>query len=133
MDRPGEERVRLEQIDLFFEQQRVGTEIDEFLAGDDALDDLLDLAVEQRLAAGDDDDRRAAFIDRLEAFRDAEALIEDRVGIIDLAAAGARQVAAKQRLEHEHQRVASASRQLLADDVGADARLLQEGYRHDGC
>src|SRR5213075_2972254 len=67
MDRPGEKRVGLELVDLFFEQQRVGAEIDEFLAGDDALDDLFDLAMEQRLAAGDDDDRRTALIDRLEA------------------------------------------------------------------
>src|SRR3989442_1995369 len=89
MDRPGEEGVRREQVDLFLEQQRVGAEVDEFFAGDDALDDLLDLTVQQRLATGNDDDRRAAFIDRLEAFADAEALVEDRVGIIDLAAAGA--------------------------------------------
>src|SRR5947209_6872683 len=89
MDRPGEERVRLEQVDLFLKQQRVGAEIDEFFAGDDALDDLLDLTVQQRLATRDDDNRCAAFIDRLVALRNAEPLVEDRIGIIDLAAARA--------------------------------------------
>ena len=109
---PGEERVRLEQVDLLFEQQRVGAEIDEFLAGDQALDDLLDLAVQQRLAAGDDDDRRAAFVDRFEALGDAEPLVQDRVGIVDLAAAGAGQVAAEQRLQHQHERIAPDAAQM---------------------
>ena len=67
MDRPGEERVRLEQIDLLFEQQRVGAQVDEFLPGDQPGDDLIDLAMQQRFAAGDDDDGRAAFVGRVEA------------------------------------------------------------------
>src|SRR6185437_7822991 len=103
MDRPDEIRVRLEAIDLLLEQQRVGAEIDEFLALDDAFNDLLDLAMEQGLAAGDRDNGCAAFIDRFEALLNAEALIEDRIGIIDLAATGASEVAAEQRLEHQHE------------------------------
>src|SRR5438132_1151555 len=89
VDGPGEKRVWPELVDLFFEQQRVGAQIDKFLAGDDLLDDLVDLVMQQRLAAGDDDNRRAALVDRFQAFIDAETLIEDRVRIIDLAAAGA--------------------------------------------
>ena len=61
-----------------------------------------------------------------EAIGDRQPLIQDLVRIIDLAAAGAREVAAEQRLEHQHERIAFAPGQLLADDVGADARLLQE-------
>jgi hypothetical protein len=70
MHGPSEERVRPEQVDLLFEEQRVGAQINEFLARDDALDDLLDLTMKQRLAAGQHDDGRAAFVDRLEAFGD---------------------------------------------------------------
>src|SRR5665213_3453530 len=102
MHRPDEIRAGLEPVDLLFHQQRVGAEVDELLARDDALDDLLDLAMEEGLAAGDRHDGRAAFVDRLEAFRDREALVQDLVGIVDLAAAGAGEVAAEQRLEHEH-------------------------------
>jgi len=50
MDRPGEERVGLELLDLLFEQERVRAQIDKFLAGEDALDDLVDLAVQQSQA-----------------------------------------------------------------------------------
>ena len=133
MHRPHEIRARAEQAEPLLQQQRIRAQVDELPPRHDAGNDGVDFLVQQRLSAGDGDHGGAAFVDRREALLDREALIQDFVGIIDLAAAGARQVAAKQRLEHEHQRVASASRQLLADDVGADARLLQEGYRHDGC
>ena len=66
----------------------------------------VDLAMQQRLAARDHDHRRAAFLDRFEAFIDAQALIEDRVGVVDLAAAGAGEIATEQRLEHQHERIA---------------------------
>ena len=71
-------------------------------------DDGVDFLVQQRFAAGDGDHRSAAFIDRGQAFVDRQPLIEDLVGIIDLAAARAGKVAAEQRLEHEHQRIAAA-------------------------
>jgi hypothetical protein len=48
--------------------------------------------VEQRLAPGEHHDRGTAFLDGIEAFVDTQALIEDRVRIIDLAAAGASEV-----------------------------------------
>ena len=37
--------ARLEQVDLFLQQQRVGAEVDVLLARDQALDDLVDLRV----------------------------------------------------------------------------------------
>src|SRR5439155_19396159 len=72
MDRESEVGARREEVDLLFEQQRVGAEIDEALALDDAFDDLADLLVQQRLTAGNRYDRGAAFVDRPEAFGDAE-------------------------------------------------------------
>ena len=59
---------RLEQMQLLLQKQRIGAQRDELLARDDAFDDLADLFVDQRLAAGDRDHRRAAFVDRVEAF-----------------------------------------------------------------
>ena len=88
--------------------------------------------MDKRLTARDRDHRRAAFVDRLQALRDAEALVEDLVGIIDLAAAGAGQIAAEQRLQHQHQRITLAPRQMLADDIAADVGLLQQRNAHYG-
>src|SRR6185312_11699953 len=124
MHRPDEEGVGLEEVELLLHQQRIGAEVDEFLARDDAAHHLVDLAMEQRLTAGDRYYRGAALVDRLEAFLDREALIENDVGIIDLAAAGAGEIAAEQRLQHEHQRVALHAHEALLGDIGADADLL---------
>ena len=84
------------------------------------LHDLRQLLVDQRLAAGDRHDRRAAFLGGVERVLDRDALVQDLVRIVDLAAAGACEIAAEQRLQHQHERIAFAARQMLADDVAAD-------------
>src|SRR5665811_1294696 len=89
-------------MQLLLEQQRVGAERDELLTRDDAFDDLTDLAMDERLAAGYSHHRRAAFVDRVEAVLDRQTLVEDRVRIIDLAAADAGEIAAEQRLQHQN-------------------------------
>src|SRR5262245_49076340 len=117
-----EEKVwrRLKQMQLLFQKQCVGAERDELLARNDALDDLADLLVDQRLAARDRDHWSAAFIDRVEALLDREAPVQDRIRIVDLAATKAGEIAAEQRLEHEHQRITLATRKPLLEQVGAD-------------
>ena len=65
-----------------------------------------------------------------EAFGDAEPLVQDRVGIVDLAAAGAGQVAAEQRLQHQHERVAPDAAQMPPHDIGADTDLLVQWDGH---
>ena len=84
-----EEQIRggLELPELFFEQKRVGAQRHELLARDNAFDDLADLLVDQRLATRYSHHRRAAFVDRVEAFLHRQPLVEDGVGVIDLAAA----------------------------------------------
>ena len=52
------------------------------------------------------------------------------IGIIDFAAAEAGEIAAEQRLKHEDQRIALPAQQLLLEDVGADARFLEERNLH---
>ena len=101
-----------------------------FLRCEETLDDLRHLAVQQRLAAGDRNGGRAAFVDRLHALLDGQPLVEDLVGIVDLAAARAGQIAAEQRLQHQNQRVALPAGELLPEDIGADTGHLVEGYRH---
>src|SRR5204862_1448430 len=49
---------------------------------------------------------------------------------IDLAAAHASKIAAKQRFEHQHQRIALAPEQFLLQQISADANFLVERYCH---
>ncbi len=114
----GEVLARLEEVNLFFQQQAVGAEVDVLLARDQAFDDLDDARVHERLAAGDADHRGAALVDRVKALLRREFLFEDVAGILDLAAAGAGEVAAHQRLKHQDDREVLAALELLADDVG---------------
>ena len=130
VDRECQVLARLEQVDLFLEQQRVGAEVDVLLARDQAVDDLGDLRMHQRLAAGDGHHRRAALVDRAEALLGREVLLEHVRGILDLAAAGASQVAAEQRLQHQHQRIALAAVELLLQDVGRDRPHLRNWNTH---
>ena len=126
----GQVLARLEDIELLLEQQGVRAQIDELLARDDAFDDLVDLLVDQGLTAGDRNDRRAALVDRLEALFDAQPAIQDRVRIVDLAAARTGQIAPEQRLQHEDQRIALVAGYMLLDDVSTDTNLLNQWNRH---
>ena len=84
----------------------------------------------QRLAAGNRHHRRAALIDGIEALFDRKPAIEDRIGIVDFAAAETCKIATKQRLQHQHERIAFAPQQLLLEDVGADTQFLVEWNPH---
>ena len=130
MHGPGEVRARLEQVHLLFQQQRIGADDDEFLPRDAGFHNLVDFLVQQRLSTGDHHHRRAAFIHRLQAFGDRQALVQNLGGIVDLAAAGAGEVAAEQWLQHQHQRVALAPDQMLLDHIGADTQHLIQWNGH---
>ena len=129
----GEEQIRrrLEQMQLLLKQKRVGAKRDKLLARDNAFDDLADFAVDQRLAARDRHHRRAAFVDRVEAILDRKTLIEDRIRVVDLAAADASEIAAKQRLQHQDQRIALVTQELLLEQVSADLHFFEKGNFHN--
>jgi hypothetical protein len=97
-----------------------------------ALDDLLDLRMDQRLASGDAHHRGAAFVDGLEALLGGQALVQGFFGELDLAATGAFQVAAEEGLEHQDERVPFVPLQLLRHHVTDDAQRLGNGDRHIG-
>src|ERR1019366_4592844 len=130
VDRKSQVRRRLVFIDVLGYQQRVGAQIDEFLARDDALDDLRQALVDQRLAARDRHPRGAAIVDRLQRIGDAHAALQYVLLIVDLAAAGAGQIALEQWLEHQHQRIALAAADLLLQQILTDSVLLYEGDTH---
>src|ERR1700722_16013797 len=119
---------RLERMQLLFQERGIGARRAEFLARDDAFDDLADLFVNERLAARNGDHRRAALVDRVETLLHREALVEDRVRIVDLAAAEAGEVAAEQWLEHQHERIALTPSQTLTQHIGTDDGLLSQRY-----
>jgi hypothetical protein len=131
----GEEEIRrrLEQMQLLLEQKRVRAERDELLLGDQAFHDLADLTVDQRLAAGNGYHRRTALVGGVEALLDRQTAVEDRIGIVNLAAANASEVATKQRLQHEHERVAFSPQEFLLEDVGANAHFLEKRDSHSVC
>src|SRR3546814_18169199 len=113
-------------MQLLLEQQRVRAEIDELPPCDDAGDDLLDLLMQQRLAARDGHDGRAAFVDRRKTLRNTQPPVQNGVGIVDLAAAGAGQVATAQRIEHEDERM---DRKSGVEGKGGEGRVEPGGYR----
>ncbi|MNT18286.1 hypothetical protein D3C72_1534770 [compost metagenome] len=126
VDRPHEVRARLVLVDLLLQQQRVGAQVDKALAGDDAAHDLGHVLVQQRLAAGDGHHGRAALVHGLQAFRHGQALVQDGVRIVDLAAAGAGEVAAEQGFQHQGERIALLPGEVLASNIGANAGDLQK-------
>src|SRR3974390_845638 len=131
MDRPGEVVVRLVLSDLLRQKERVSAENYEFVAFEEAFHDLRHLAMEQRFAARDRRHRRAAFVDRLHALVIAQALIQYLVGIVDLAAARACEIAAEERLEHQNERIAFAAGQMLLEQVTANLGHLMNWNSHD--
>ena len=103
----GERQIlaRLEQVELLLQQQRVGAQVNVLLARDQPLDDLLDLRMQQRLAAGNATIGVPHSSTALKHSSGRQLRLQDVRGILDLAAARARQVAAEQRLQHQHQRI----------------------------
>ena len=95
-----------------------------------ALHDLRQILVDERLAAGDRHDRGAAFLGGVKRVLDRDALVQNLFRVIDLAAARACKVAAEERLKHQHERIAFAPSQVLADDVTPDLGDLPEWNSH---
>ncbi len=122
----GEVLRRLEKVELALQEQRVRAKIDVFFAFDEAGHDLVDFVMDQGFATGDADHRRAAFLDRVEALLRGQALVENVGGVLDLTATGAGQIATEERLQHQHQRVALATLQLLGDNVGGNRPRLRD-------
>src|SRR5207247_10018798 len=86
-----------------------------------------------RLAAGDGHHGRAALLDGGQTLLDAQVLAEHVAGILDLAAAGAGQVAAEERLQHQDQRVALAAADSLSEDIRRHRPHPGNGNAHACC
>jgi hypothetical protein len=82
--------------------------------------------VDQRLATRDGHHRCIALVHGSQCLLHAHALLQDFLGLIDLAAARACQIALEQRLQHHRQRVTLLTAQLLAENVPRDRGLLNK-------
>ncbi len=135
VDAEAEVLRRREQppLQLLFEEDGIGAEVDVLLALDQLLDQAANIRIHQRLAAGDGYHRRPAFVHGAQALLEGQLPLQDMGGVLDLAASGAGQIAAEKGLEHEHERIALAPSQLLAEHVGADRPHLGQGDTHTSC
>src|SRR5262249_13412993 len=98
------------------DEHTVGAEVDVLFAAQDGRDELADLGVDQRLAAANADDGRAALVHRGQALGDGQLLLDRLRVFADAAAAGAGQVAGVQWLEHQNQGEALRAGDLLTRD-----------------
>src|ERR1700730_9888013 len=125
VNRERQVRRRCVFVDVLGQQNCVGAQVDEFLARDDASDDLRHLLVDQRLTTRDGHHRCATFIHCMQRVFDAHPLLQRFLRIVDLAATGAREVALEQRLQHQYQRKALVAAQLLTGDVSPNFICLE--------
>ncbi len=132
MHREGEVLRRRKLRQLLFEFKRVGTEINVLLARDQPVDDLDDLRMQQRLAAGNRDHRRAALFHCGKTLFGGELLFEDVGRILHLAASGAGQRAAEERLQHQRQGIALDARELLLQHIAGNRCHLRDRNSHLG-
>ena len=116
---------------LLADEHAVGAEDDDFLPLLDLGHELADARIDHRLAAADRDDRRTALVDGGQAFLDRQLLLDRRFVFADSPAAGARQVAGVQRLEHENHGEFLGSRQSLASDIAGDAAGHRQRKKHE--
>ena len=130
MDAESKVLARLEEVDFLFEQQGVGAQVDVLLASHQPFHDLVDFGVHKRFPARNGNHGRAALIHRTEALLGRELALEHVGGILDLAAAGASQVAAEQRLQHQHQRILLPPGKLLPYDIAGHRPHLRYRNTH---
>src|SRR5262249_40059512 len=112
-------------LELLLEEDGVGAEVDVLLASDQRLHQRADLRIHEGLAAGNGDHGRPALVHRPQTLLQAEVALQDVSGVLDLAAPRTGEVAAKQGLEHEDQRIALPTTKLLFQDITDDGPHLR--------
>jgi hypothetical protein len=130
VDAEGEEFGGLKEVEFAFEKEGIGAEVDVFFPGDEALDDLVDLRVDEGFTTGNGDHGGAAFVGRGPALFGGETFAENVVRVLDFSATGTGKVAAEEGLKHEDERIAFVPAQFLPENVGGDRPCLADGNWH---
>ena len=107
-----ESPVRPEFVQPVRDEHAVRAEVHVSLAPDGAVHQLGDRLVHQRLASADRHDRRAAFVDGVQARLQRQSLGDRLLVFPDATATRAGQIASVQGLEHQHQREALAQQRV---------------------
>ena len=130
VDHPAETSVGLEPVQLPLQKQCVGAQVHETAPVEQGLGHPVDLRVQQRFPARDGDHGRPRFLDGGDRLLDRQPPAQHLSGVLDLAAAVARQVAGEQRFQLDDQRELVPPGQLLPGQVGADFDALTKGNAH---
>src|SRR5262249_11185280 len=93
---------------------------------------LADLGVDHRLPATDADDGRAAFIDRRQAFGNAQSFLDRLDVLADASTARAGEIAGMERLEHQYEWKSLDAFPFLASHVDRHVRGQRKGETHVG-
>jgi len=101
-----------------------------FFARHEALHDLADLAMDQRLAARNSHHRRAAFIGGVEAFLDRQAPVEESERDNRSCRSRRRQGCNGTTAPASARADSVCAQELLLEDVGADTHFLEERNSH---
>ena len=124
MHHEGETLLRRDLLECAVHEDAVGAQVYEAPLINDALNDLADLLVDERLAAGNVDDGCTAVLGGLQALFDGKALVEDVLVLLDAAASAAGQIAQLKRLKHQREgEHLLALQQVLLSDVGRHAKF----------
>ena len=101
-------------FEFFLQEKRVRAEIDVLLSLDQFLDDLGNLRMQERLAAGNRNHRSATLIHGLHALCNGEVSLENMGRELNLPASRACQIAAQKRFKHQNERIFSTTTKLLS-------------------
>jgi hypothetical protein len=115
---------------LLFQNKRIGTEVNVFPALDQLFYEFTDVRVEQWLSTRDTHYGHPTLLNSIEALLDSQVVFEDVRGVLDFATACARQITAKQRLQHQNEWVPLAAHHSLLEHVGCDGPGLGGWYAH---
>ena len=124
---------RLEPRQHLLEFERVGAEVEVFAPGHDPRHDFLNLRVEQRFAARNGNHRSTALIHCAEALLGCEVRAENLRGLLNLAAPSAGEIAAKERLQHQHQRIPVVAPHPLRQHMPHNGDHLSDRHTHATC
>ena len=112
---------RREVIAHFFPHEHaVRADVNDAALFEQAVDEFLDLRINQRFAAANGNHRRVAFHRGLQALLQRHHVLERRGIFADAPAAGAGEVAGVQRFELQDHRKLRRLAQLVLDDVAGD-------------
>jgi hypothetical protein len=132
VDAKGEIFGGFKEIDFAFEEQCVSAEVDVFFAGDEALDDFIDLGMDQGFTSRDGDHGSPALIRRVPALLGCESFIKNVIRILDFTATCAGKVATEKGLEHEDEGITFVATEFLSENIGGNRPSLANRNWHRG-